>query len=813
MLGRLTNLQWVWVGVAGTVIVVGGFVLLSGPSAEPADPIDSTGSTVVEVAPCTVGSAGACGIDTGDGLVLTTDDATIIDNGDGTATVTGSIEVATAAGPIDIDDANLIIGIPPDGGPPEIVGGTGDVPFPTTGFLAQANLVGTSTGLFGVDYGRDIQNLGAFVNPDTKYLWISFSDGMDVSTGFADMFPGVDTSGLPESFSVPLGVQATMVIDPIDPYIYIGGACPAFKTPDSDTSKDEDESETSTTTSSTSTTTTLPEDDDDAPITIGPEEETGDDCGIGFSLNGQIPFTPPDVEGLPDTVTEFAGHIVIRGEVPLGGSGLAIDGVTTVRFGETGYRLDGYGDVAATVPFIKGLIDLEIPLGNAAAGMTVDKLTLSTYAAGAFGGSQEPLVLPLPIPIEIPNEQSSEVLISASIGGTMNADDILEIEPGSSLTIVGTQGLGLGSFGDLLGIELEDFQTTTGTMILDRNGAFIEAEMNASIHPSIDLGAGARLTARVDADVLEDSFIEIVGQMSFAAVALEGESLVRLDSSGLQARGLIETGIGGIEMAGLIGPSGIDLRGNTNLVFPVGVSEQLAADTDGALAGAIAEVEKIDLEIERVTAEIRADRRQRSSDFQSAQSALNIAQAEVDKISGQLATNKARIAVLNGKIKDVCEGKSGLALTACQIANGDKISAWALEIGALETANVALKASLATAKIALDVASAALIVIEDALDAIPVDTDPTIVALNVTRDSAIAVLETTRAVVDTVGTGGTIGGSVDLQIGTSGLGGDANVEWCDTSGCATLAGATLRLDNQFLACIEVFGVPEICAEF
>ena len=135
MSGRLTNLQWVWVGIAGVVVIVGAFVLRSGPSAEPTNPTDSTGTTVVGVEPCTVDSAGSCGIDTGDGIVLTTENATIVDNGDGTVTVTvtGSVEVATAAGPIDIDNANLIIEIPPDGGPPEIIGGTGDVPFPTTG--------------------------------------------------------------------------------------------------------------------------------------------------------------------------------------------------------------------------------------------------------------------------------------------------------------------------------------------------------------------------------------------------------------------------------------------------------------------------------------------------------------------------------------------------------------------------------------------------------------------------------------------------------------------------------------------------------
>jgi len=767
-----------------------------------------TETTLLVSGPCTAGAAEPCGIDAGDGLALATNGAEIVDNGDGTATVTGDIEIVTESGPIDIDNAELIIEVPPDGGPPEIIGGTGDVPFPTIGFLSEASLIGTSTGLFGVDYGRDLERLGAFLNPDTKYLWVTFSNGMDVSTGFADMFPGIDTSGLPESFNVPLGVQATMVIDPADPYVYISGACPEF--PDHD--DQEDNEDDTNTTSASSTTTTLP--DDDAPITIEPEDDgVGDDCGIGFSLSGEIPFTPSDVDGLPESVKAYAGHIVIRGEVPLGGTGLVIDGVTVQRFETSGYRLDGYGDVAVTMPFIQGLIDVEIPMGDAAAGMTVTDRSVEAYAAGSFGGSQEPLILPLPIPIEIPNEQSASTTISASIGGSTGVDGVFRIDPDSSLVIAGRQGVGLSTFGNLLGVELADTQTTTGTLILDRNGAFLEAKTSDGIHPSIDFGTGTKITARIDAESLDDSFIEAVGQMTFAAVTLEGESLLRIDRSGIQALGTLGTSLGGVEMAGSIGPDGVDLRGRTDLRFPVSVTDRLAADVDDALAAAIAEVERIDDEIERISAEIRAERRERSSDFKAAKNAFDDAQAEVDKINDDITANKSTIAATKKKIADVCKGKSGLALTACKVTNGPKIVAWNAEIAALKAANAGLVAAREIATVTLDAASIVLDEIEAGLDAIPIDADPRIIALAASRDTALGVLVTTRTLAGAVDNTGTIGGSVELRIGTGGLGGDADIEWCDASGCTTLAGATIQLDNRFLACVTLFGVPDICAEF
>jgi hypothetical protein len=803
------------VAVTAAIVAGAGILLHADPQPVSAAPEIPTTSTSVAATttrpPCLPGTADPCALDLGANLQLASADATVTDNGDGTATVAGTMQIDTGAGAIEIGDADLVVSIPEDGGETEIVSGTGNVPLPTIGFLEKAEMIGESTGLFGVDYGRDIENLGAFVNPDTKYLWISFSNGLHVNTGFGEMFPDMDTSALPSAFDVPLGVTGTMVIDPTDPYIYIGGACPEFGK--SNDEEEPDSATTATSSASTTTTTTTEAPDDDAPLTIGPAEPPGEDCGIGFSLQGRIPYSPPAMAELPASVQPYSGHIVIHGEVPLGETGVAIDGVTIQRLDPAGYRLDGYGDVLATVPFLSGLVDLEIPLGDAAAGMEVTGYGSRAYAAGNFGGSQDPLVLPLPIPIEIPNEQSSQAHVTASIGGSVDADGAFHLDPDSELTIAGKQGIGASAFASLLDVELDDFQTTTGTLVLDRNGAFIEATTNFGIHPDVDLGAGTRITASIDAANLTDSYLEMVGLMSFGAVQLDGESQLRVDKTGIRAHGLLRTAIGGIEMEGTIGTDGIDLRGHADLEFPVGISDRLATDADTALTNAIAEVKRLDDEIAAATELIKADRRQRSSEFRAADAALRAAQDKVNEINGQISANDDRIDYLKGKVDGICSGETGLELTGCQLTHATQIAGWEAEITALHAANLTLEGSRAVAVTALDGARTVLRGVQAGLDAIPVDADPRIITLTATRETAAAALETARTLVDVAGNGGSLGGNVDLRIGTSGLGGEARIQWCDDDGCKTLAGAELRLDDGFEACIAVFGIPNVCAEF
>ncbi len=437
----------------------------------------------------------------------------------------------------------------------------------------------------------------------------------------------------------------------------------------------------------------------------------------------------------------------------------------------------------------------------------------SAYAAGHFGGSQEPLVLPLPIPIEIPNEQSSETTISAAIGGAVGSDGVFRLDGDSMLEIDGSQGIGASAFADLLDIDVEDFQTTKGRLVLDRHGALLEASTNFGIHPSIDLGAGAKVTVSIDADSLADSYIEAAGVMKFSGVSLDGESAIRLDRDGLRAHGVLDTAIGGVALDGYVGPAGIDLHGRAELSFPTGAVSQFASNADASLQAAIDEVNRIDDEIAQISDEIRSDRRQRSSDFQAAKNAVDDAQAEVDKLNGQIDDNNRRINVLKGYIDDVCAGKSGLDLTGCQIANAGKIAGWQAEITALQVANGGLFTARTVATGTLSAARAVLEGIEATLDAIPVETDPRIIALGASRDTALAVLETTRALAKAVADGGTLSGHVDIQLGTAGLGGEAVIEWCDDDGCDALAGAKLRFIPDFEACIIVPGIPDICAKF
>ena len=97
--------------------------------------------------------------------------------------------------------------------------GEGKISFPTVGLLADATVSRPLGGLVGTATGAELANLDAHLRDDVIYWYVILDTATVISTGLT-------ASDLPSVFEVPGGNQSVVVIDPLDPYVYVGFPCP-----------------------------------------------------------------------------------------------------------------------------------------------------------------------------------------------------------------------------------------------------------------------------------------------------------------------------------------------------------------------------------------------------------------------------------------------------------------------------------------------------------------------------------------------------------------------------------------------------------
>ena len=747
------------------------------------------------------------------------EDAEVVEQADGTTTVTGTVEIPTAAGPVELDDADLVIEEGPDG-EPIIVGGTAEVPFPTTGILENAVINHLPKGLVGTDYGRDLHHLGAHLQDDRLYMWFHFDGGLDVELPFAGE-PGYEA--LPAAIEIPTGVTATMVLDPNDPYFYVGMPCPDLDTEDEDDKdndkKDEDkdksdddkkkndEEDTTKDDDKTDDQDTKKNDenedeDEETLITLEPIGGVGQDCGLGFSLQGMIPA--PAVEGLEP----FFGHIVVDGIIPLP-SAMELDGSVVVEVREDKVRTSGFGELSATIPLIDTLLDIELPIGDATVDLQAGGGRLSLGFEGQVGGNEPTYELPIiGVPFTLPTNGTAEA--SALVAWNIDADGRWTIDRESHLEITGEMTMTLLPFADALGVDLAA-QSIDAMLRIDGDGAYVAGSTELTLHPALQSGAGMHLETFLSFRDFSESYLTFDGELVVAGVTL-GDASVDLSQHGLFVSGMLTNTIATVELQGEISSAGVNLSGTQTIEFPLDVLSRISDGATAAIDDAQAEVDRLQGAIEAMREQVRKERRLADTTLQGWIEALEEAQRDLDEIDDNIASNKRKIESLRDKkdaekrrFKNLNLAEQGLQL----VKHNARLAGWNTEIGYLTAENGIQFGYKETASLALEAAQAGIRLAEDALDAIPVDIDPRIVGLIAAKETATAVLQTARAAAEIIDVSGTLRGQITWQLGTAGISGSVVAEYCGTS-CTTLAGGSVTLLPTPEACVELFDI-EVCA--
>ncbi len=91
-----------------------------------------------------------------------------------------------------------------------------ETPFPTLGVLSDVRMVQPALAEIGLDTGANLSRLGAPLDAERQYLFFNIASGMDVAGRVA-------STGDSLNLSAPAGQVLTLVIDTVEPLVYLAG--------------------------------------------------------------------------------------------------------------------------------------------------------------------------------------------------------------------------------------------------------------------------------------------------------------------------------------------------------------------------------------------------------------------------------------------------------------------------------------------------------------------------------------------------------------------------------------------------------------
>ena len=527
------------------------------------------------------------------------------------------------------------------------------------------------------------------------------------------------------------------------------------------------------------------------------DEESSDPFpidAVGFSAHGWIPFEAKTTFGIPEESQNFAGQIVIGGEIPMGSPFVVLNGEVVTYVGEEGFIQGGNGELSVELEFLKGIVNFSLALGNATAAVQVSPDKQMTYISGEL--DPDALFLDDILPVFPKVGARAAGYIDNGLGD-------------AQITIDGEFDLDADVLGNLIGVNLGSLMTIRGHLSIDTDGVLITGKTSTQIHPDLKSGSEISVLMQMSWASPEDIILELRGDMDVFGVGLE-DVLVSISSQGMLVNGAFVTPLTRIGLAGSITDQGPSLTGSASVMLGLGDLSGSMKQVADDISAAQQEVDRLSILVEQARAIVRAERERDARRLQDAQDALSAAQGKLDSLNRQISAEYSMISRRKAEIaswkrwknKAKWYQKAGRTARYAYEAgwrNAD-IAARYTKIGALQASALVAKGSMELAKLTLQGIEAATVVT-------PVDLDPRVASLIVTKETAIAALEVVKApfkgmpIID-----GDYSGDIEATLDISGLHGTVTANF---DGYSALKGnVTFGLQPE--ACISIPTLGNAC---
>jgi hypothetical protein len=453
--------------------------------------------------------------------------------------LTGDVKVVTPLYTFTLGKAQ--IGVGNRNGVTSSIAGTASVTMPALHTFAGLGLLGRPvTASLGYAAGSALVGLGLPLAPARKYLYFTCTVGFSSSFGTGP-------------FSANTSEQATIVVDPLDPAIFIAGP-------------------------------------------LGPLS------AVALSERSLIPFNANTRWGFDATTDEFptfTGQSFVAGEIPLEEIPVTVSGDVTTRY----VKWDGRsalnkrlfehtvgvnGSFNLGWDFLDGTFRLEVPLVKASLyfSASAHPYRASIAVSGTAGTDN---FLPPWLPVLLSKN-------SRLAGYIDTADPAKNHLDGASETTIK-----LSTLGNAIGIKLNDLKLANGTFHADKMGFRFNGESSITPVPVLETGEESKITVCFGGDPVaclsddhtgtpvmgsRDWIVRMEGRVTVAGVPLQASTMLA-SPKGVTVAAVYQTQVQRIEMTGsVMANSKVELTGSVSVDMKLNAAnEVIAAVVDGVRCG------------------------------------------------------------------------------------------------------------------------------------------------------------------------------------------------------------------------------------
>ncbi len=309
------------------------------------------------------------------------------------------------------------------------------------------------------------------------------------------------------------------------------------------------------------------------------------EVGFGVSLGGHIPFAPTTTWGLPDGIGRFDGQLYVEATVPLKVADLPLelkgsmvldidpDHDQLTPFGQrtASIQAGANGELDVSVDIVPDIATFQFPLGNASFGAKLGASGQSAYLSGILHPDNSFL------PSEVPVVSTTDTRVAGYIDRAKLSDSFFRAESDMKVNA--------SHFGALTGLSLSDITTTSASLLIDHSGFQFKGTTRQSIHPLLGFNNEIAVDAFFSGKPA-NWYIGLAGDMTVSGVGLSAAAKAVVGPLGIHVTGSYATPVGLIAMAGDISRSGVNIEGTASTTFPiVAGKEVLQKITDAVICG------------------------------------------------------------------------------------------------------------------------------------------------------------------------------------------------------------------------------------